>query len=103
MSGYALHPEARGDLNEIWEYIAGDSIDAADRVIDEILERLAGLVSFPQQGFRLPELTSRPLRFVVVRSYLIAYGPDERPLWVVAVLHGKRSPRVLAAILRERT
>jgi plasmid stabilization system protein ParE len=84
MSGYALHPEARGDLNEIWEYIASDNIDAADRILDEILTRLDRLTSFPHQGFRRPELTSRPLRFVLVRSYLIAYAPDEHPLWVVA-------------------
>jgi hypothetical protein len=35
-----------------------------------------------------------------VYDYLIAYAPDERPLWVVAILHGHRSPRIMAAILR---
>jgi hypothetical protein len=45
---------------------------------------------------------SRPLRFWRVHDYLIAYAPDERPLWVVAVMHGHRSPRVMAAILRGR-
>jgi plasmid stabilization system protein ParE len=51
---------------------------------------------------RRPDLTSRPLRFILVYDYLIAYAPDEKPLWVIAVLHGSRNPRVLAAILRER-
>jgi hypothetical protein len=37
-----------------------------------------------------------------VRDYLIAYAPDEKPLWVVAVIHGSRNPRVMAAILRGR-
>jgi hypothetical protein len=37
-----------------------------------------------------------------VREYLIAYAPDEKPLWVIAVLHGHRNPRLMAAILRER-
>src|SRR5260370_901084 len=100
MTRYALHPEARRDLEEIWEYIGSDNTAAADRVIGEILVRVNDLVSFPHQGFRRPELTSQPLRFVVVRSYLIAYAPDENPLWVVAVLHGKRSPRVIAEVLR---
>jgi hypothetical protein len=36
----------------------------------------------------------------LVREYLIAYAPDEKPQWVVAVMHGRRSPRVMAAILR---
>jgi hypothetical protein len=30
------------------------------------------------------DLTSRPLRFWLVRDYLIAYAPDEKRLWVVA-------------------
>lgn len=102
MTGYSFHPEARFDLDEIWEYIRGDSIDAADRVVAEILSAIRALVEFPGQGHRRPELTSRPLRFIVVRDYLIAYAPDEKPLWVVAVMHGKRSPRVMAAILRDR-
>jgi hypothetical protein len=28
-----------------------------------------------------------------VREYLIAYAPKEKPIWVVAVMHGRRSPR----------
>ena len=36
MSGYALHPNAFADLDEIWEYIAQDNIDAADRVLADI-------------------------------------------------------------------
>jgi hypothetical protein len=53
-------------------------------------------------GNRRPDLTSHPLRFTVVHEYLIAYAPDEKPLWVIAVMHGHRSPRVMAAILRGR-
>lgn len=43
-----------------------------------------------------------PLRFLAIREYLIAYAPEERPLWVLAVLHGKRNVQILAAILRNR-
>jgi hypothetical protein len=42
------------------------------------------------------------LRFICVRDYLIAYAPDVKPLWVIAVIHGHRDPRVMAAILRGR-
>jgi hypothetical protein len=35
-----------------------------------------------------------------VREYVIAYALEKTPLWVVAVFHGRRSPRVIAAILR---
>jgi toxin ParE1/3/4 len=102
MSGYAFHPGARDDLDEIWDYIAADNLDAADRVVTEILDAIHAMVPFPNSGHRRPDLTSRPLRFIIVREYLIAYVPDEKPLWVIAVMHGHRNPRVMAAILRGR-
>jgi toxin ParE1/3/4 len=103
MTGYGFHPEALRDLDQIWEFIAVDNLDAADRVIDEIITRVEGLVSFSSQGHKRPDLTSLPLRFTVVRDYLIAYASGETPMWVVAVVHGRRSPRVIAAILRDRS
>jgi toxin ParE1/3/4 len=102
VSGYAFHPEAFTDLDQIWEYIAERNLDAADRVIADIFDALRTLVASPHIGRRRPDLTSRPLRFKLVRDYLIAYAPDESPLWVVAVLHARRNPRVMAAILRGR-
>jgi toxin ParE1/3/4 len=102
MTGYDFHPEAVVDLDEIWDFIVGDSPKAADSLIAEILAAIDKLVAFPKQGHKRPDLTTRPLRFTLVREYLIAYAPDERPLWIVAVMHGRRSPRVMAAILRGR-
>ena len=100
--GFALHPLAAQDITDIWEYIAEDNPLAARRVREEILRALRDLVPFPHRGHKRLDLTSRPLRFILVREYLIAYAPNERPLWVVAVMHGRRSPRVMAAILRGR-
>jgi plasmid stabilization system protein ParE len=100
--GFRLHPKAAQDITGIWEYIAADNPLAAGRVREQILAAIRGLVPFPHQGHKRPDLSSRPLRFRTVREYLIAYAPDETPLLVVAVLHGRRSPRVMAAILRAR-
>ncbi len=102
MSGFVLHPDALADLEEIWEFIAVDSLSAADRVLEEIHEAIRGLVPFPQMGHLRSDLTYRPLRFHPVRDLLIAYAPDETPLVVMAILHGRRNPRVMAAILRGR-
>jgi plasmid stabilization system protein ParE len=102
VSGFILHPEAYADIDEIWEFIAEGSLDAADRVREEVYEAIRSLVRFPLQGHPRKDLTWRPLRFWRVRDYLIAYAPDEKPLLVVAVMHGSRSPRVMAAILRGR-
>lgn len=103
MTGFAFHPEARSDLDEKWEHVAADNVEAAERTILKLLDAVADLVHFPRQGHLRADLTDRPLRFWRVYDYLVAYAPDERPLWVVAVLHGRRDPTVLSAILRGRT
>jgi plasmid stabilization system protein ParE len=100
--GYELHPEAYADIDEIRGHIAPDNPDAADRVVIEVFNAIERLVPFPHHGHRRTDLTSRRLRFIRVRNYLIAYAPDEKPLWVIAVMHGHRDPRVMAAILRDR-
>jgi plasmid stabilization system protein ParE len=47
MSQFVLHPGAIQDLNEIWEYVASDSPDAADQFVEEIYQTIQSLVPFP--------------------------------------------------------
>jgi plasmid stabilization system protein ParE len=101
VSTYWLHPDAFADLNDIWEFIAQDSVDAADRVLDEIQKAINMLVRAPLAGHLRPDLNSRPMRFWLVHSYLIAYVP-EQPLLIIGVLHGRRNPRIMTAILHGR-
>jgi len=54
MSEFVLHPQAYADLDEIWEYIAADSLDAADRTREEIYEAIQSLVLFPYIGHTVP-------------------------------------------------
>jgi plasmid stabilization system protein ParE len=53
--GYGFHPEASVDVDEIWEFIAADSLDAADKLMQDILDAVDVLVAFPHQGYRRPE------------------------------------------------
>jgi plasmid stabilization system protein ParE len=100
--GFDLHPGAAQDITEIWEFIAENSVLAARRVRVEIFDAIGVLVAFPHQGHKRPDLTARPLRFTTVRDYLIAHAPEEKPMVVIAVLHGRRNPGVLATILEDR-
>lgn len=102
MTRYGLHPEALLDLEEIHDYIAKDSPTAARRVIEEIFAKIERAVDFPEMGHFNHDLTSRSIRFLHVSDYLIAYVEHQRSLWVISVVHGKRNPRVLAAIFRAR-
>jgi plasmid stabilization system protein ParE len=103
-TGYAFHPEAELDLQEAWDYISSDKgRSRADYVSDSILDAIGNLVSLPHQGHRRPDLTKRrEVRFISVHDYLVAYVPDKKPLWVLAVLYGGRRPKLLASILSGR-
>lgn len=91
-----------GDIDEITAYFRDPHPGTASRLVSEFFAAFELLVQFPHHGFLRPDLTGRPLRFKLVRKYLIAYAPDQKPLWIVAVVDGRRSPRVIAAMLRGR-
>lgn len=90
MGGFILSPEALRDIEEIWEFISNDNIDAADRVRDEIFSACDKLAEVPGMGHLRTDLAQEPLRFWPVFSYLIIYRPDAKPLEIVRVLHGAR-------------
>jgi toxin ParE1/3/4 len=95
---YELHPEAAVGLNLVWNFIAEDDPDAADRLIGQIHAAIEGLVQSPSPGYRRQDLHEE-LLFQTVGNYLIAYVPDRTPLLVVAILYGHRQPHTLAAKL----
>lgn len=103
MSDYALTPLAKGDIFQIWSYIAEDSEKAADRVEQAVYDACTFLAEAPMRGHTRPDLTARSLRFWTLTrypNYTVVYLPDSDPLQVVAVLHGRRNIRNL---LQQRT
>ena len=69
MSSYQFTPQAVEDLFEIWSYIAGDDLDAANRVEDAIQAACAFLAETPRSGSVREDLTALPLRFWLVKPY----------------------------------
>jgi len=43
MSRFVLTPRAARDLDEIWDYLADDSLEAADRVCDALEDAMSKL------------------------------------------------------------
>ncbi len=65
MITYDLHPQARLDLDEIWEFIRRDNLDAADKVIADILASIDVLAPFPNRGHKRPAPHVTPLTIYV--------------------------------------
>jgi plasmid stabilization system protein ParE len=73
MTSYILAPEALQDLQELWDYIARENLDAADRMIDTLFAAFERLAAMPGLGHRREDLTDWPLRFWTVDAYLAIY------------------------------
>jgi plasmid stabilization system protein ParE len=71
MMEYALSTEAEPDLDEIWEYIAHDNIEAADRWIAKLFDAFEILARTPGAGHKREDLTAYRVLFWPVGAYLI--------------------------------
>jgi toxin ParE1/3/4 len=87
-----IAPIARKDLLDIWAYIATDSTDAADKVLDRLKEAFQVLVEHPNMGIVRDELGPY-IRSHSVGKYVIFYRVRELPklsVQIARVLHGAR-------------
>ena len=92
---FLLTPLASRDLNQIWDYLAEDNVDVADRVLGEIEKAMRSVAKRPGIGHLREDLADRSYRFFLVYSYLIVYRPETKPLQVVRVLHASRDIQAL--------
>ncbi len=97
MTRYQISIGARKDLNDIWDNIAADSMEAADRFTAKLQENIIALAATPGMGHRRPDLAGdRPVLFWPVGDYLILYRTQPAHIEIVAVVHGNRDiPRFM--------
>ncbi|MBM3738121.1 MAG: type II toxin-antitoxin system RelE/ParE family toxin [Acidobacteria bacterium] len=96
MKHYVVAPDAAEDLDEIWEYIARDDIDAADRFLAKPHQQIRALAETPGMGHRREDLAEeRPLLFWPVGNYLILYRAHTGFVEVVAVVRSRDIPSLL--------
>jgi toxin ParE1/3/4 len=84
-----LSKQAEADVDDIWLYVAHDSIRAADRLIADFHRKCELLASSPGLGRRRDEL--RPsLRSFPWGEYVIFYRLSTEGIEIVRILHGHR-------------
>jgi plasmid stabilization system protein ParE len=105
MSKYQFTPQAITDLFEIWSYIAGDNLDAANPVEEAIYSACALLAENPLAGGVREDLTALPVRFWLVQpfqNYWIVYNPDTKPLQVIPHPESRTEHRFLVGVKKRR-
>lgn len=90
MTKYVISVAADLDLNVLWEYIAHDNVDAADRWIAKLFDAFESLSKNPGMGHTREDLTSLPVLFWPVAAYLIVYRVQDGWIEIVAVTQGAR-------------
>lgn len=63
MKRFVLTKLAEQDLNEIWDFIAGDNPDAASRVLDDLESAIQRLAANPRAGHWREDLADKRHRF----------------------------------------
>lgn len=89
MARVTRRPLAAADILDIWDHIAEDSLDQADRWVDKLDEKFKLIATQPLMGRARDELAAS-LRSFPFGRYVIFYVPVEGGIDVVRVLHSAR-------------
>ncbi len=90
MSRFQISAQAERDLEDIWAYIARDNEQAADTLIDEIIERFPKLANFPEMGKKRDNLLEG-LRSFPVKRYVIFYRRRDQGVEIFRILNQARN------------
>jgi toxin ParE1/3/4 len=96
MAAFRLTARALRDIDRIWLYIARDSVAAADRVENAILDACKTLGQNPSLGHSLVAVTTKPIWFWTLSeypNYIVTYRRSERGVQILRVVHGRQNLR----------
>jgi len=89
MARVTVRPQAELDIQEIWEFIAGDSLSAADKWVDDLDGRMELWAAQPMMGRARDELAPG-IRSLSFGRYVIFFVALSDGIDVVRVMHGAR-------------
>jgi hypothetical protein len=100
-SGYACYPAAFAKLDKIRDYVAGNVGTQPMVSSRRSLTPSAGLFPFYIMALSAPALV-RDLCDSLSTRIPDGLRAEEKPLRVVALVYGRRNPRIIATMLRGR-
>ena len=77
---------AVSDLDEIWTYVARDSLRAADQLADQLDEEIQRLLDFPRMGVAREDLAPN-LRALRMDNLIVFYRIEGELLSIERILH----------------
>ncbi len=90
MSKVRRSASAENDLLDAWLYIADDSVDSADRLLDQIETEMGRLLMQPEMGRRREELVAGLRSWPTSTPYVLFYFAESDGITIARVLHHAR-------------
>ena len=80
------------DLEEIWDYIAADSVENATKFIVELETRMNTLSYSPRRCSLIPEneILGTRYRHLITRKYRVVFRISRNKVYILRVIHGAR-------------
>jgi toxin ParE1/3/4 len=93
---------AKGNVKEIYSYIALDSENRAKSVIQKILYSVTNLEEFPLIGSIESNLAliKKDYRFIISGNYKIIYKLNENSIYIMTVFDSRRDPILITEIIQ---
>lgn len=83
-------PRAASNFEDICEFIAEDSEYYAQKLADEIYQRIEELPKFPESGRIVPEFNNTSLRERIYQNYRIVYRVESEVIEIVTIHHSAK-------------
>jgi plasmid stabilization system protein ParE len=99
VSRHSVSPEAQQDMDEIWDYISADSVDAAERWIERLLDGFRLIAANPGIGHCRGEWAAPEVRFWSIGNYLVIYRKKEHTENIGITRGARDVPRFLSSRL----
>ncbi len=99
-----LLPAAYADLDEIFDYIMPESLQAANDTLDNIISSLRRLEDFPKSGVPLTEMPMKKFNFkmVIINPYIAFYRFIDEKIIIYSILHCARNyPHLLKESMKK--
>ncbi len=78
------------NLSAIYTYIAENSSQNAEKLVDKLTRRSEQIANFPLSGRIVPEFETKQIREVIESSYRIIYYIKPDQIEILAVIHGSQ-------------
>jgi len=87
---FNVSPDAKQDLDDIWEYYAERDLAYAKKLLTEIAKKFMLLLQYPEMGRERNDLILN-MRSFAVKDYLIFYLPTDYGIEILRVAKASRN------------